>query len=452
MIKKILGNNSKLTWSLFHIVLGFAATQSPWFIIVWFYTVAVFSIGRATKLVQNGQLGLFLGLVAYLLGFELVARMAKTYPWVPFETGKYFLLGAGVFLYIGSKTRAYWKGLLMFAILLPAAFIDLSDMTDFSHIVFNLFGPLGMALGIGVLYNKQITENEFNQLLKAIWLPILASSSYLFIKTPDLDTIEFTLHAQSTTTAGHATNQVSTILGLGVFLSAYSWLNRLNFSGFRQTDALVTMLMTFQGLISFSRGGIIVGILAIIMYISITSFTGFESKKGKRSRYFLNIVLVTFGLLFTFRVTDKITDGKLLLRFQGESEGTLIGSKEKDLAHITTGRTVILLQDIDLWLDHPIFGVGVGASMYLRGGGEEVLASHLEPSRLLAEHGLFGLLFIFFLIQTGANVWVKNKNNRYRAILATLYFIGFATTLHAGMRTFVTPLLISLCVLKLRDN
>jgi hypothetical protein len=45
-----------------------------------------------------------------------------------------------------------------------------------------------------------------------------------------------------------------------------------------------------------------------------------------------------------------------------------------------------------------------------------------------------------------------NKNNSQRNILFVLIIIAAATTFHAAMRTFVTPLFIILGVLKIKDK
>ncbi|NDC25403.1 MAG: O-antigen ligase domain-containing protein, partial [Proteobacteria bacterium] len=66
--------------------------------------------------------------------------------------------------------------------------------------------------------------------------------------------------------------------------------------------------------------------------------------------------------------------------------GTASGYAEKDLDKITSGRSDIFIYDIETWLEHPLLGVGAGASPYFRLEKEGVwTAPHIELSRLLAE-------------------------------------------------------------------
>ncbi|WP_332910235.1 hypothetical protein [Algoriphagus boritolerans] len=65
-------------------------------------------------------------------------------------------------------------------------------------------------------------------------------------------------------------------------------------------------------------------------------------------------------------VANSITGGMLLLRYQGETQGTLAGSADKNLNKITTNRSDIFLEDVKLFAEYPGMGVGVGASAFLR--------------------------------------------------------------------------------------
>jgi O-antigen ligase len=187
----------------------------------------------------------------------------------------------------------------------------------------------------------------------------------------------------------------------------------------------------FQGLLSFSRGGMLVPFVGIILYILI----------GKRS-ILKNRKAMLFGILgillffVVFKVTNDLTKGNLALRYQGETEGTLLGSKEKTANSVLTGRLGIFEKDIDLFCKYPFSGVGLGSSKYLRDDDQKV-AAHVEFSRLLADHGFFGIIYNILLF--GMLILVY-KNNKGENILFILVFIALATTFHAAMRTFVTPL------------
>ncbi len=448
MIKYIVSEKNRFRITVLHALIGFSAFLSSLSLIFWYYFVALSSFGVASRGVSAKKIYFFVALIAYVSSFELLSRMARCSPLIPHEMGKYVMILAFIASII-SRIKVSSIGIIMFLLLVPSFFIDLSGRTSFDGIIYNVFGPVALSLSIAIMNNKSVLESDINNIIKTMWLPIFSSSIFLFFKTPDLETVEFTLHAQSSTTAGHASNQVSTIIGLGFFLAAYSWINRLNFSGYRLVDGAIMLLFFFQGLISFSRGGILTGVLALFIYILLSASNREKVTASRNKKSLVGVILIAVAIVITFSIADSITGGKLTLRYEGETEGTLIGEKEKNLAHLTTGRSIIFLEDVSLWLQNPILGVGAGASMFLR---SREIAPHLETSRLLAENGLPGIIFFILLIRLGFTVWRRNVHSNHRPLLIALYTIGFLTTFHAGMRTFITPLLVGISLLNIRTQ
>jgi len=156
-----------------------------------------------------------------------------------------------------------------------------------------------------------------------------------------------------------------------------------------------------------------------------------------------------FGLSLLFVVSayliiNFISEGNITYRYLGETRTTLSGEKIKTFDTVTTGRYEIVKSDLELWYNNLIFGTGVGSSKFLRGGGKAGIASHTEFSRLLSEHGLFGLVFIFLLMYIFIKKYLQNRNTVENALMTVLFLIGIGTMLHSGVRTFVSPLFIAL--------
>ena len=160
-------------------------------------------------------------------------------------------------------------------------------------------------------------------------------------------------------------------------------------------------------------------------------------------KYLIPAFLLIIGSFF---IVNRLTDGLLILRYQGETAGTYAGTKEKSLNIITSGRLDIFLGDLELWADHPITGVGVAASRYMRDRMKGVVA-HVELSRLFAEHGLFGLAYFILLSYYGFKVLRSSPNPAIAGLLFAMYAVGLFTSFHAAMRTFVSPLMIGLSML-----
>ena len=362
---------------------------------------------------------------------------------------KYLLLFFGL-LGVSISGVNNHKGIWMAILMIPAAFFDMSNQASYFHLIFYFLAPFAIGLIYAFSYQLELSKTDFDQLLKLIWLGCLSSLIFTYIKTPDFEQINFTLKAQFDTTAGHSSNQVSTLLGLGMFLSFYSIYKNLQFSGYRLLDVLILGGFTFQGLLSFSRGGMMVGALGILLLIFIPE----KNERQKKTNNSLFIAFISIFVLYgVFEIANQLTGGNLLLRYQGQTEGTLLGTQELTANKFTSGRVDIFSQDINLWLSDSftiLFGVGIGASSFLREVNAEPVATHVELSRFLAEHGLLGMIYSLFFFAIPFSVWKANKKSDYRVILTVLTIIAVATTFHAAIRTFVTPLLIVLGVLNVK--
>jgi uncharacterized membrane protein len=186
------------------------------------------------------------------------------------------------------------------------------------------------------------------------------------------------------------------------------------------------------------------GAIGVIMLAVMTAFIDRKYRIRNRIPDVRKYLIPGFILIaVTFITVNEITGGTLALRYAGETVGTMKGTKDKDFNVITTSRYKIFNGDLKLWAENPIFGVGVAASKHLRENTEDITA-HIEASRLLAEHGSFGLAYILLLILVGLNILRKNKNIILRSILFIFFSIAVYTTFHSALRTFVTPLLVGI--------
>ena len=446
ILEDILKDKRNFFCTCFHVLLGAVCAFTPFALIGWFYFVFLLNFGKAVRSLRNNNVYFYLIFFFYLISFELLDRMAKTSPFLPYELGKYLLVLMGLIglLKMGLRNKT---GLILVFVSTPAIFYDESNRVVFFDIINNFFAPLSIGLCLAFIHKQAITRTQMNQMLKLLWLTCLSALIFTIIRTPELSEIEFSLKAQFGTTGGHSSNQVSTVLGLGIFLSFFSIYEKCRFSGYYWLDVFIMIVFTFQGLLSFSRGGILVAAVAIIILL-------FTQIKKNFSKSFMLIGLAA-GLLFgTFSLTNSLTDGALLLRYQGETQGTISGHREKSLDLLVSGRLSIFDGDINLWMNHPIFGVGCGASRYIRNTGEneEVVSAHIELSRLLAEHGIFGFVYFFILMFALLRAIKSNKVKSNGVLIAALCFIAIGTSFHAAMRTYVTPVIVVLCVLKIRTK
>jgi O-antigen ligase len=101
---------------------------------------------------------------------------------------------------------------------------------------------------------------------------------------------------------------------------------------------------------------------------------------------------------------------------------------------------------MQMFYDNPILGVGVGMNKQYR---EEMLgivgASHNEITRMLAEHGLLGVINLLILLIVPIINYFSNKQYIF---LISFYLFWFLTINHAAMRIAAPAFIYGLTLLK----
>jgi O-antigen ligase len=116
--------------------------------------------------------------------------------------------------------------------------------------------------------------------------------------------------------------------------------------------------------------------------------------------------------------------------------------KESNLS----GREVIAEFEINSFLEHPFFGIGVAKGLELRRDvtGDSI-ASHNEITRMMAEHGAFGILALLILLFTPIFLFLDNKRHIY---MASFLLFWILTINHAAMRIAAPSFVYALSLLK----
>ena len=457
MIDKIIeNNNSNKFWMLFHVMLGLITTLSNWYLIIWVYFIIIFSLNRVlSSLLLRGTIHHFIPLIVYVCSFEVLGRILKSYPYIPWEISKYLItIRSIVLILIGGIKKPHFLGFVILMLIIPGILIDKSNMVVTEDVIFSTFGIICLAFLVIIIGGLKVNFLYLNSIVKLIWLSSVSLLINVMVKTPDLDSLTFSLNVDFSATGGFGSNQVTTVIGIGMFLSFYAWMNKLCFSGNHTVDGLFIGLFAYQGFLSFSRGGMIIGILAILVYYLMfrrsKSFQVIIKLRGLRPLFFFSFAVAI--LLLTYGLIENLSDGNLSLRYLGETESTINQAREKTINIVTTGRYDLLISDLKLWIDNFVFGVGSGASGYLKVDNFRGSATHTEFSRLLCEHGLFGLVIIILLLWQLVKTYQISRHNINGALLFVLCFIAIGTSMHSAMRTFVTPLFFALSSLIPLEN
>ena len=380
---------------------------------------------------------------AYMAGSEVYFRM--TDGMIFYETGKYsvilFLLIGMFFKGTSSKTVPYWLFILMMVPSILVSAINISYTANFRKLVaFNLSGPVCLGIVAVYCYYKKIKKSNFEKVILMLLLPLISNMFYLYLYTPSLKESLINVSANYSATGGYGPNQISTIFGMGFFLIC-TRLFLVKDKLINLIDFVLLGMMAYRAVVTFSRGGVFTGIICISTFLI---FYYYKMNRKSRSAVFKKILFIaavglgvwTFSLVKTYglignRYTNKDASGKL-----------------KD--DITTGRSELIETELHAFINHPIFGIGVGKGKEYR---EEQLgiqiATHNEISRMLSEQGLLGLISLLILIFVPVVFWFKFENNYY--FLAFLAF-WFLTINHSAMRIALPAFVYGLALLYIVDD
>jgi hypothetical protein len=430
---KIFGYSERLYFLLFHILLGISSAVSPFFMVIWVWASIIIAVFKFIKL-DNKNFGYTLFPLAYIGGLEVAARVANTSPFLPYEFAKYFYL-----IYLLScvyKFKTYQNNIGLFLILLLLPSIYFIPLDNFVIYFVNSFLGIFLLALMSLVYSKKNIQKKV--LIQALFYYLSGLITLLTIvvtKASNLDKLEYSLGANFETSGGFGSNQVSTHLGIGIFILLVTWLLKSDLFKQKFITLFLFLAFLFRGILTFSRGGI----LSPIFTILITYFMS-NSKVGLKK---LNILFLIFsssliGVVFLY--ADGITDGLLSKRYQGHTSGTLSGDRELDLNVITSRRSSLMETEFQIFLDNPVLGVGPGGGYVERENLIGIsIASHTEVTRLLSEHGLLGLfvtiVFLFYPL-----FYISSIDNGFSRFLSSSFFvIAILTSFHAAMRTTVTP-------------
>lgn len=113
-----------------------------------------------------------------------------------------------------------------------------------------------------------------------------------------------------------------------------------------------------------------------------------------------------------------------------------------------SGRENIMESEIKLFLDNPVTGVGAGVGKEMRKNDfSGDVASHNEITRLLAEHGVFGILAFVILFITPLIMYINNRQHLY---LLPFFIFWLLTINHAAMRIAAPAFVYALTLLSVQ--
>jgi hypothetical protein len=433
-------DQSYLFLILFHVVLGAMVYAVPFISKIYGYFIFIFGIYYVIKSQNRNNEALIAA--AYIVGSEVFLRMTNGNPL--YEISKY---GVMVFIFIGMYFRGFSKGAAPYwfflILLVPSIVISTFELnlgTDIRKaIAFNISGPVCLGLASLYTYRRKISLEETNNILLSMGLPIVTCMVYLTLYTPNVRDIITSTQSNYETSGGYGPNQVATILGLGMFV----FFSRIILDSKSKFQILINVFLalniTYRGMITFSRGGMITGFLMIVLLLI---FLYFKSNFAGKVKLNYIIVLLVIALIATWSYTSFQTGGLIDKRYANQDAA---GRAKKSQL---TGREEIAADEINIFLKNPIFGVGVGKGVEVRKLDTPGAAlSHDEITRMLAEHGSLGVLALLILFFTPLVLYIENKFNMFLLCFVVFWLL---TINHAAMRTAAPAFVYSLSLLNVQ--
>ena len=419
------------------LVYGFSALSRIYLLGIFaYFTYQIFNAKPSQKAIK------VLMACGYVVGVEVFIRMTGGN--FLYEASKYLVI---IFTLIGIFTIKLNKQpipyILYVFLLIPGILVAGFNITEQStlrtDIAFNLSGPVCLGIVSIFCFKRKISYQNIHYVLLYTALPLVAMTTYLFLYTPDIRETLTGTGSNFAASGGFGPNQVSTVLGLGIFVFTLRFFMLSPNLMLKVINGVLLVAISFRGIVTFSRGGVITALFMIAAFIYFYFIKVNAKAKFRISR----LVFVFIGLALMVWLFSKVqTSGLIEYRYANKDA---LGREKED---VTTGRSDLISFEIGEFLNNPVLGVGVGKIKQLREQKEGILAaSHNEMSRILSEHGLFGVTALLILILTPLIFRFKNKTNIF---FYSCFIFWFLTINHSAMRIAAPAFIYGLCLLDIQ--
>lgn len=376
---------------------------------------------------------------AYLIGVEVFLRMTGgNFSNEYVKTLVIFFMLTGMFYStVSTKSFIYFFYLLL---LVPGIFVSINT-ADFTidikkALVFNLSGPVCLAVSSIYMFKRKILFTDLQNIIQVMGFPIISTVVYLFLYNPSVKDVVTGTQSNFETSGGFGPNQVSTILGLGMFVFFSQFVLFSKSKKRVILNGILLILVSYRAIVTFSRGGVVTGI-AMIVCLMVVIYS-FSNSLGK-AKVGLVIILSCLLGIGIWGYTISQTSGLIEKRYANQD------AKGRQKTDRLGGREAAMEVDLKMFFDNPITGVGAGMGKELRKDslGQEV-ASHNEITRMLSEHGVLGIFGLLILLITPFVLYINNRQHLY---FLSFFIFWFLTINHAAMRTAAPAFIYALTLL-----
>ncbi|MGB5476011.1 MAG: O-antigen ligase family protein [Thermoanaerobaculia bacterium] len=391
----------------------------------------------------SGTRSSVLTLAAYIAGTEILWRMAGAgTPWLLGEYALILLLGLGLLRWRRRPPLIGLLYLLPLLVSVPLTFDAISNLEQARQaMAFNLAGPVALFMAFWFATTMSQHRVDPQMALLTFLGPAFGVATLALQSLVSAEAVEFTNASNFVASGGFGPNQVASVLSLGLlfvllqrFMVKWRGPRRWVLSG-------LAIFLAFQTALTFSRSGLAMTVGAF----AVTLALAFRRRRQRLAVLTSGTVMACLFALVLVPGLERVTHGSFSQRYTNPS---------------LTGRETIAKTDLQIWQENPVLGVGPGVATRMRTSlmGQRV-AGHTEFTRMLAEHGVFGLVSLVALVSilaqlvlrsgrfylgpaaAGIAVWVilYMAVNAFRLALPA-FGIGLAVILMASTRSGPGPM------------
>lgn len=427
---------------LLHVGMGILFFFVPSLATIYGVTVVVVGIGYVINTANRNNEVLLMA--AYCTGIEVYLRTLGSS--VLYEYGKYTVI---IFMALGIYYRGFSKGAFIYVffilLLIPGVFIGVKtldfDVNIRKAIAFNISGPICLAVCAIYSFKRSISLNRMLDVLFMLMIPLVALVVNLFLYAPSVEDVVKGTGSNYGTSGGFGPNQVSTVLGLAMFIVFARLFLASQTKKLEIINAILIVIFTYRCIITFSRGGMFTGLAMIIIFLIVLYNLLNIRNKGKLLMY---TGFSAIAALLIFAYSSMQTGGMIEKRYANEN------ARGIEKQSLLSGREILIKTEIDMFIDNPYFGVGVGRNVAIRRDETGIgLVTHNEITRMLAEHGSLGILSLLILFVTPIVLYLRDRTQ----IFALVFMVFWLLTInHAAMRIAAPAFVYALALLKVRFN
>ena len=425
---------------LIHAIIGLIIFVAPFLSKIYALLIPIVGLAIVVKNQNKNNEVIFVS--AYLVGVEVFLRMTGgnfNNEYVKFLVIIFMVIGM---FYSNFSIRSFLYVIFLLLLIpgiLVVASIDNVDFDVKKAIFFNLSGSFCLAISSVYMYRKKLLFEELQNVLVAIGLPIVSTVIYMFLFNPSVRDVVTGTQSNFETSGGFGPNQVSTILGLGMFVF-FAQLVLFSKSKIEIIlNGFLLIFISYRAIATFSRGGVITGVVMIVFLLFVLYSFSNDNGRKKIALVFLLAGILSVGI---FSYTSLQTRGLIDKRYSNKD------ARGREKIDRLGGREVIIDTDLKLFLDNPIFGIGVGMGKESRKESlGQAVAAHSEISRLFSEHGLFGIFSLIILFVVPFSLYINNRQHIY---FFSFFLFWLLTINHAALRIAAPAFVYALCLLSIQ--